>query len=65
MSRRAEGDAPRRVLARVALTKARRRTGTFASGPRREGSRAAAGIDIPASPDQVWQLIGGFNSLPE
>lgn len=64
MSRRAEGDAPRRVLARVALTRARRRTGTFASGPRREGSRGA-GIDIPASPDQVWQLIGGFNSLPE
>ncbi|MGZ9818089.1 SRPBCC family protein [Peribacillus simplex] len=21
-------------------------------------------IKIPASPDQVWQLIGGFNSLP-
>jgi uncharacterized membrane protein len=22
-------------------------------------------IEIPASPDQVWQLIGGFNSLPD
>ena len=26
---------------------------------------ASAFIDIPASADQVWQLIGGFNSLPE
>lgn len=26
---------------------------------------ASAFIDIPASPDQVWQLIGGFNSLPD
>src|SRR5215472_9879858 len=26
---------------------------------------ASASIDIPASPDQVWQLIGGFNSLPD
>lgn len=22
-------------------------------------------IDIPAGPDRVWQLIGGFNSLPD
>ncbi|WP_095131701.1 SRPBCC family protein [Pseudomonas sp. Irchel s3h14] len=22
-------------------------------------------IDIPATADQVWQLIGGFNSLPD
>jgi hypothetical protein len=22
-------------------------------------------IEIPAAPDQVWQLIGGFNSLPD
>lgn len=22
-------------------------------------------IEIPASPDQVWQLMGGFGSLPE
>lgn len=22
-------------------------------------------IEIPASPDRVWQLIGGFNSLPD
>lgn len=26
---------------------------------------ASAVIDIPASADQVWQLIGGFNSLPD
>lgn len=26
---------------------------------------ASATIDIPASPDQVWQLIGGFNALPQ
>jgi hypothetical protein len=25
---------------------------------------AADAIDIPASPNEVWQLIGGFNSLP-
>ncbi|OAB47346.1 SRPBCC family protein [Paenibacillus antarcticus] len=22
-------------------------------------------LEIPASPDQVWKLIGGFNSLPD
>jgi hypothetical protein len=26
---------------------------------------ASAFIDIPASADKVWQLIGGFNSLPD
>ena len=26
---------------------------------------ASAVIDIPASADQVWHLIGGFNSLPD
>ncbi|RAI62545.1 SRPBCC family protein [Pseudomonas fluorescens] len=26
---------------------------------------ASAYIDIPASAEQVWQLIGGFNSLPD
>ncbi|MFJ2710977.1 SRPBCC family protein [Pseudomonas sp. NPDC087346] len=26
---------------------------------------ASAFIDIPASADQVWQLIGGFNTLPD
>ncbi|WP_242209654.1 MULTISPECIES: SRPBCC family protein [unclassified Pseudomonas] len=26
---------------------------------------ASATIDIPASADQVWQLIGGFNTLPD
>ncbi|MGZ7456887.1 SRPBCC family protein [Pseudomonas sp. Ma2-10] len=26
---------------------------------------ASAFIDIPATADQVWQLIGGFNSLPD
>lgn len=26
---------------------------------------ATASIDIPVSADQVWQLIGGFNSLPD
>ena len=28
-------------------------------------ARANASIRIPASPDKVWQLIGGFNSLPD
>lgn len=26
---------------------------------------ASAFIDIPASADDVWQIIGGFNSLPQ
>ncbi|MCU1761025.1 SRPBCC family protein [Pseudomonas sp. 14P_8.1_Bac3] len=26
---------------------------------------ASASIDIPASAEQVWQLIGGFNALPD
>ena len=26
-------------------------------------AQAAASIDIPVSPNEVWQLIGGFNSL--
>ncbi|MFP0198962.1 SRPBCC family protein [Pseudomonas sp. PHC1] len=26
---------------------------------------ASATIEIPASADQVWQLIGGFNTLPD
>ena len=26
---------------------------------------ASATIDIPAAADQVWQLIGGFNTLPD
>lgn len=28
-------------------------------------ARASATIDLPAPPDQVWQLIGGFGSLPD
>jgi hypothetical protein len=28
-------------------------------------AQANASIRIPASPDAVWQLIGGFNSLPD
>lgn len=28
-------------------------------------AQASASIDIPASPSDVWQLIGGFNSLPD
>jgi uncharacterized protein YndB with AHSA1/START domain len=28
-------------------------------------AQASASIDIPAPPDQVWQVIGGFNSLPD
>jgi D-threo-aldose 1-dehydrogenase len=28
-------------------------------------TQASANIEIPASPDQVWQLIGGFGSLPD
>ncbi|MBV8641469.1 MAG: aldo/keto reductase, partial [Verrucomicrobia bacterium] len=26
-------------------------------------AQASASIEIPASPNEVWQLIGGFNSL--
>jgi hypothetical protein len=28
-------------------------------------AQASASIDIAASPNEVWQLIGGFNSLPD
>jgi hypothetical protein len=28
-------------------------------------ANASASIRIPVSPDVVWQLIGGFNSLPD
>ena len=28
-------------------------------------AQASATIDIPAPPDRVWQLIGGFGSLPD
>ena len=28
-------------------------------------TQASASIDIPASPSDVWRLIGGFNSLPD
>jgi hypothetical protein len=28
-------------------------------------AQASSAIDIPAPPDQVWQLIGGFGSLPD
>ncbi|MBV8414168.1 MAG: SRPBCC family protein [Verrucomicrobia bacterium] len=28
-------------------------------------AQASAVIDISASPNEVWQLIGGFNSLPD
>ena len=28
-------------------------------------AQASASIDIPAPPDRVWQLIGGFGSLPD
>lgn len=28
-------------------------------------AQAAASIDIPATPSQVWQVIGGFGSLPD
>ncbi|MBP0594053.1 SRPBCC family protein [Paraburkholderia sp. LEh10] len=28
-------------------------------------TRASSTIRIPVSPDVVWQLIGGFNSLPD
>ena len=28
-------------------------------------AKASANIDIAASADEVWQLIGGFNSLPD
>jgi Polyketide cyclase / dehydrase and lipid transport len=28
-------------------------------------AQAYASIEIPATPDQVWELIGGFGSLPD
>jgi len=28
-------------------------------------AQAFAQVELPASPDEVWQLIGGFNSLPD
>ncbi|CAD6553125.1 hypothetical protein LMG28727_05479 [Paraburkholderia kirstenboschensis] len=28
-------------------------------------AQANASITVPVSPDIVWQLIGGFNSLPD
>jgi carbon monoxide dehydrogenase subunit G len=28
-------------------------------------AQASASIDIAVPPDQVWELIGGFNSLPD
>ena len=28
-------------------------------------AQASASINIPAPPDQIWQLIGGFGSLPD
>ena len=27
--------------------------------------KTSAAIEIPASPNEVWQLIGGFDSLPD
>jgi len=28
-------------------------------------AQAFSSIEIPPSPDEVWQLIGGFGSLPD
>lgn len=28
-------------------------------------AKASASVHIPVSADQVWQLVGGFNSLPD
>ncbi|MGH8418685.1 MAG: SRPBCC family protein [Pseudomonas sp.] len=28
-------------------------------------AQASASVNIPVSPDQVWQLVGGFSSLPD
>ena len=28
-------------------------------------AKAFAQVELPASPDEVWQLIGGFNALPD
>ncbi|WP_247791251.1 SRPBCC family protein [Acinetobacter baumannii] len=28
-------------------------------------ANTVATLEIPASPEQVWQLIGGFDSLPD
>jgi hypothetical protein len=38
---------------------------TLLSGRDREKAQASASVDISASPDQVWELIGGFGSLPD
>ena len=31
---------------------------------RKDQARASATVDLPASADEVWELIGGFDSLP-
>jgi hypothetical protein len=28
-------------------------------------AQASASIDLPVAPDKVWQLIGGFDALPD
>ena len=38
---------------------------TSLSGRDRKRAQASASVDISASPDQVWDLIGGFGSLPD
>lgn len=38
---------------------------TLLSGRDRTKAQASASVDISASPDQVWELIGGFGSLPD
>jgi len=38
---------------------------TLLSGRDPKKAQASASVDISASPDQVWDLIGGFGSLPD
>src|SRR5262245_28042190 len=38
---------------------------SIAEKKRLDMAAASAGIDLPFPPDQVWQLISGFGSLPD
>src|SRR5262249_21510485 len=67
----AEREGAGRVLARVAEARASRSQCASANRsltPITEDltmAQASASIDLAASADKVWQLIGGFNSLPD
>src|SRR5262249_21153703 len=68
----AEREGARRVLARVAEARASRsqrasanRSVTMVNKKDFTMGHASASIDVAVPADNVWQLIGGFNSLPD